>query len=399
MPSKDRIFGLDLLRAMAVLLVVFHHSLLYTTAPAWLNRFGWLGEIGVGALLVLSGYLIGQGLIKKSREGRFFQFRHLSQFYLRRWSRTFPPYYFYLFIMAALFPPLFAQLLARKEYFLFLQNFAWNVPPFYAQTWTLALLEFFYLLFPLLLILTSKLARNYLLCIAIPMAVLFFVPLALKAMHSQIETPLGFEQTFRKWVVFRLDTPIVGVAAALVQAELPLIWAWFLRHSWIGLCTLSEILIYYYLGCPGLYSNHWMQVFFYPVSALAMAPLLPFLCNWKFNRSLLGSAMSSISQTSYSLYVSHIFALTIGFCLLFMLGIPNDRWFIALPIYILLIVLITCPSYYLTEEPFIRLRESNSRSCLPALGNFASRTFITLFGGWSTAAKRPDRPLADQPPA
>jgi peptidoglycan/LPS O-acetylase OafA/YrhL len=71
MLSKDRIFGLDLLRATAVLLVIFHHSLFYLTAPGWVRSFGWVGEVGVTGLLLLSGYLIGQGLIKKSRDGRF----------------------------------------------------------------------------------------------------------------------------------------------------------------------------------------------------------------------------------------------------------------------------------------------------------------------------------------
>jgi peptidoglycan/LPS O-acetylase OafA/YrhL len=399
MPTKERIFGLDLLRATAVLLVVFHHSLILTKAPDWLSSVGWVGEIGVGALLVLSGYLIGQGLIKKTRDGRFLKLGHLGQFYMRRWLRTLPPYYFYLAVMAALFPPFIAELLTHKAYFFFLQNFAWNVSPFYAQTWTLALLEFFYFLFPLLLFVTGKFVRNYLFCLAVPMALLFFVPLALRAMHTQIETPLGFEETFRKWVVFRLDTPIIGVAAALVQSELPLLWAWFLHRTWIGLCTFCGVVLYHFFGCPYLYSNHWIQVFFYPVSALALAPLLPFLCNWKFNQSLLGTALSTVSQTSYSLYVSHIFALSIGFCLLFMLGVPHGWWFAAYPLDILLMVVITCASYYLTEEPFIRLRENNSGSLIPAFYNAFSQAFNALFGGWTFSQKRSATPLGDQPPA
>jgi len=397
MPAKDRIFGLDLLRATAVLLVVFHHSLSFTAASTSLYAYGWLGEIGVGALLVLSGYLIGQGLIKKSKEGRFSKVQHLGQFYARRWSRTFPPYFFYLFIMAALTPSFIHVLLTHKLYFFFLQNFAWDPPPFYCQTWTLALLEFFYLLFPLLLLLTSKFVRNYLVCLFIPMALLFLIPLILRALHTQIEPPDRFEETFRKWVVFRIDTPIIGVAAAVVQAELPLVWAWLLHRSWIGLCTFSSVMLYHYLGCPHLYSNHWIQVFFHPFSALMLAPLLPFLCNWKINTSIFGTMMSTISQTSYSLYVSHFFALIIGLCILTILGISSDRWLITYPVYILLIALVTCPSYYLTEEPFIRLREAKSPSYFSAIRKFASRTFSASFPPSSTGSDQPDRPLANAP--
>jgi len=397
MHSKERIFGLDLLRAMAVLLVVFHHSLSYTEVPWWVSSLGWVGEIGVGGLLVLSGYLIGQGLIKKSRDGRFSKLAHVGQFYARRWSRTFPPYYFYLLMMAALFPPFIAQLVHHKAYFLFLQNFAWDIPPFYSQTWTLALLEFFYLLFPLLLFLTSMFTRNYLVRILVPMALLLVVPLALKALHTQIETPVQFDQTFRKWVIFRLDSPIVGVAAALLQSELPLFWAWFLHRSWIGLVTVSGLVSYYALGCPYLFSNHWAQVFFYPLSALAIAPLLPFLCDWKFNRSFLGSVISSISQLSYSLYVCHFFAFILGFWLLAALGIPHDRWLIAYPIYTLFVIFFTCATYYLTEEPFIRLREGNSRSLALVLGNFMRQIFRAPLTNRDSPARTTDLPAKATP--
>jgi hypothetical protein len=81
-----------------------------------------------------------------------------------------------------------------------------------------------------------------------------------------------------------------------------------------------------------------------------------------------------------------MFALSIGFCILVMLGIPTERWYIAYPIYILLIAAVTCPSYYLTEEPFIRLREISSHSYLLARYNF-SRQLSKIF--WASPAPAP----------
>ncbi len=365
MKGKDRIFGLDFLRTVAVLLVIFHHSLSFLKAPACLYNYAWLGEIGVGALLLLSGYLIGQGLIKKCRAARFSRLSDLGDFYVRRWSRTFPPYFFFLCMMAALFPPVLNQLATHKEYFFFLQNFAWDTPPFYCQTWTLALLEFFYLLFPLLLVVAWKLTRNYVLSFAVPIVVLFFVPLTLRALHPHVESPERFGAMFRTWVIYRLDTPIVGVMAALAQVELPWLWAALLRHAWIGLSTFAGLLFYYYLGCPGLYASHLLQVVFFPLSALALAPALPWLVNWKLGAGLAGRTISSVSQASYTLYVSHFFAMIVAFCFLGVVGIST--WYLAWPVLILFIVAVTIPSYYLTEEPFIRLRESSSRSLLAPL--------------------------------
>ena len=270
-----------------------------------------------------------------------------------------------------------------------MQNFAWDVPPFYSQTWTLALLEFFYLLFPLLLVLTSKFSRNYLVCLGVPMAVLFLVPLALKALHTQIESPVEFDQTYRKWVVLRLDTPIVGVAAALLQSELPLVWVWFLHRTWIGLASLSGVVVYYLAGCPGLYASHGLQVIFYPLCALATAPLLPFLCDWKSSASLWGSIISSISQVSYSLYVSHFFAFILGMRLLVTLGVPLDRWMLAYPLYIFLACFITCGTYYLTEEPFIRLREGKSRSLIALLTDWTRSIFGITLANRATCSRIP----------
>jgi peptidoglycan/LPS O-acetylase OafA/YrhL len=370
MSSQERIFGLDLLRAVAVLLVVFHHSIYFLNPAPWVGGLGWVGEIGVGSLLVLSGYLIGLGLIRKLKQGEFHRLGHLSQFYLKRWARTLPAYYFFLGMMAALFPPIIAELIAHKEYFVFMQNFAWNTPHFYAQTWTLTLLEFFYLLFPLLLLLASKFVRHYLVCIAVPMLVLFFIPVILRSLHTEIETREGFEETFRKWIIYRLDTPIIGVVAALVYTELPLLWAWFLRHFWIGLCSFSLLVIYHYFHCPYLYSYHWLQVFFFPLSAIMLLPLLPLLCSWKSNLTLPGLVMSALSQSSYSLYVSHFFALYVGFYVTSIFAITT--WYLAAPIYLALIAVITCGGYYLTEEPFMRLREKSAPSLLQRFRRFSS---------------------------
>jgi peptidoglycan/LPS O-acetylase OafA/YrhL len=358
-PGQERIFGLDVIRTTAVLLIVFHHTFNFTHVPGWLRFFGPLGSLGAEALLVLSGYLIGHGLLKKSKEGRFSKSGHLTQFYFKRWMRTLPPYYFYLLVMAALFPPFLQQLWIHKAYFIFLQNFAWKMPSsFYAQTWTLAVLEFFYLLFPLVLLLASKIVRNYLACFLVPIALFLAVPLLVRVMHTQIESPEGFEELFRKCVIFRLDTPIAGVVLAMIEIELPWVWMWLLRHCWMGLIALGASTTYYLAKFPLLFSSHWFQVFFYPMVAVSIALMFPLLCSWKMGRSPFHRMVCAISQISYSIYVSHYFALSIGLALLIMAGVSRDHWVTAYLLFAICAGVIADLSYRLTEAPFIRLRES-----------------------------------------
>jgi len=77
--NRERQPGLDLLRALAIILVVIYHAGIFGFAlPHRLHRFGW---IGVDLFFVLSGYLIGgQLLASLARE----QSMNLPRFFSRR---------------------------------------------------------------------------------------------------------------------------------------------------------------------------------------------------------------------------------------------------------------------------------------------------------------------------
>src|SRR5437773_8290358 len=59
--NRQRQPGLDLLRALAIIIVVIYHAALFGfKLPGRVDRFGW---IGVDLFFVLSGYLIGGQLL------------------------------------------------------------------------------------------------------------------------------------------------------------------------------------------------------------------------------------------------------------------------------------------------------------------------------------------------
>ena len=93
--SDGRIFGLDVMRATAILLVVFWHSydLITELAPGFEAPF-FLD--GVDLFFVLSGYLIGGILLAHLRKEDVPWGVRLKDFWLRRFFRTpaeffFPP--------------------------------------------------------------------------------------------------------------------------------------------------------------------------------------------------------------------------------------------------------------------------------------------------------------------
>ena len=85
--GKDRLAGLDTLRAVAILAVMaFHLKSRLPDGFAVAGKFGWMG---VDLFFVLSGYLIGSQLLKPMREGRGVD---VLGFYRKRAYRILPAY-------------------------------------------------------------------------------------------------------------------------------------------------------------------------------------------------------------------------------------------------------------------------------------------------------------------
>lgn len=154
---------IDGLRAVAIVPVVLYHAGL-----SWVSG----GFVGVDVFFVISGYLITSIILAERRAGRF----SLTNFYARRIRRIFPA----LFVMmAACYPIAFAVMGPKgMEEFagsviaatLFLANvFFYDVSGYFAtaaevkpllHTWSLAVEEQFYLVFPALVLLTWRLGAR-----------------------------------------------------------------------------------------------------------------------------------------------------------------------------------------------------------------------------------------------
>lgn len=150
---------IDGLRAVAVVRVVLFHAGLKTFSG---------GYVGVDEFFVISGYLITTTLLTKVGEKRF----SIARFYERRACRILPALFL---VLAACLPFAWAWLLpADLEGFckslvavcLFASNMFFNATSGYFETttelkpllhtWSLAVEEQFYLLYPLLLVLLSR---------------------------------------------------------------------------------------------------------------------------------------------------------------------------------------------------------------------------------------------------
>jgi len=152
MEDKGYIRSLDGVRAIAIILVMTFHS--------GITRFGW---IGVQLFFVLSGFLITGILWKeKSKTGTLpFKFK---KFWVRRSLRIFPLYYAYLAVigivyLAVHFPSYFTLFIPYAV--TYTANFPLQLlhtvgNPLFNHLWSLSIEEQFYLLFPLIILLSSR---------------------------------------------------------------------------------------------------------------------------------------------------------------------------------------------------------------------------------------------------
>jgi peptidoglycan/LPS O-acetylase OafA/YrhL len=153
-----RIPELDSLRAIAALLIVGFHN--------WI-RVAFFGWVGVNLFFVLSGYLITSIILDNLHVDRF-----VLKFYMRRSLRIWPIYYLLLFVLlflneVVLRGPAGARypIDGLANYLTYTQNVQayWfgAIPPFLApswfvHTWTLAIEEQFYLIWPATVVLTGR---------------------------------------------------------------------------------------------------------------------------------------------------------------------------------------------------------------------------------------------------
>ncbi len=149
---------LDSLRAIAILAVMYTHFL---PKQYWLFNIYW-GGVGVKLFFVLSGFLITQILLKCRDSVMLNQESNqlvLRQFYIRRFLRIFPLFYVTLAVAYLINIPYIRESICWHIFFLSNVFVALENSNYYIFTyfWALAVIEQFYLIWPLLILFTPRL--------------------------------------------------------------------------------------------------------------------------------------------------------------------------------------------------------------------------------------------------
>jgi peptidoglycan/LPS O-acetylase OafA/YrhL len=306
----NRVYGLDILRAVAILTVVYLHGYAFVARYLPGGLYAALIPDGVNLFFVLSGYLIGGILLKLLAAGDFGP-REAGAFWLRRWLRTLPGYYL---LVALLFAAALLHLQAPpphlRTYLLFLQNIAWPHPGFFSEAWSLSIEEWFYLLLPAALLLSVRWIRREhreTLLLAWTIAAIVAVTLfrARVAGAHGFPDATAWDDWLRKTVACRLDAIGFGVVGAWARRRHPKIWQ---RHArllfWAGLSLLAFQQAQFMLIRNSLYLNY-VALTLAPLAALLLLPALSAI------RSGQGRAyrcVTFVSTISYPMYLVNLSA-------------------------------------------------------------------------------------------
>lgn len=357
---RQRKVGLDVVRAVAILLVLAGHFLFQyaeSISPGLLFVFG---ALGVEIFFVLSGYLIGGillGAIKAN--GNVVSPGLIGNFWYRRWMRTIPNYLLFLAVYALIEHPGFG-VRRYAAYLLFAQNLRRPMPNFFIVSWSLSVEEWFYVTLPVLIyVLYRVMGRQVRGAFLGAVLVLLLMPLVVRL---YVAPGRQWDLWARKVVVMRLDSIMWGVLIAAVERYRGPVFARLTRW-WVGLggAAIAVLAAAYLMsrlldGVSGDFIASRGDMFILPVMSVGCALVLPLASVAQSPRGALAWIAVRISLWSYSLYLCHVAVIRLVEAKLGHVGL-GLRGIIALAA----TFAVAAAVYHGFEAPILRFRDRRSK--------------------------------------
>ncbi|WP_125921801.1 acyltransferase family protein [Hymenobacter lapidarius] len=301
--DPKRNYGLDILRAVAILTVLMLHASPFI--PEIFRPFyQWFLLDGVSIFFVLSGFLIG-GILLRTLETKPATMVVLWHFWLMRWFRTVPPYFFALFILIILVNPqnLLHMLWEWKRMFLFVQNFASPPPPIYTEAWSLSVEEWFYLLLGSIVVAITRISKRPKSALLLT-AIIFLVGSTSLRLNQFLLFPptdiTTWDENYRSIVVMRLDGLMYGVIGAYWMRYSSASWLSYSRQkAVVGIALLFLCVMPYSSASFGIFQS----VFSFSLTGIGTLLLLPFTTQIKSGKGIAYKFFTYTSLISYSMYL------------------------------------------------------------------------------------------------
>lgn len=352
-PPVGNVPGLDVLRSLAIILVVSGHyygefsDAQGTTLAIRQFPFFYFAWTGVDLFFVLSGYLIGRQLW---RELTVRNTINIPRFLLKRGFRIWPYYFVFLAWSISISHQPISKFLPDL---FFLSNY---LPGAVAGTWSLSTEEQFYIFVPILLCAVGTFIaakRHFLVIIGLLVALPFIRYLTERAYHGELTHDVGV-----RLIQLPFHTHADGLLAGLLLS-----WVSILKPDHLRPLPFLRNLIWpMILVVMGFLLRSFDRLFGFTALALIFSGATLFVLR---DRSALQKLFNKhifylTSRLSYGMYLNHFPLLSFLVPVLVAARISNRTYvnfFIGYPLMVLASMVVAAATFILIESPFLQLRE------------------------------------------
>lgn len=358
-----RVYGLDILRAFAIIVVLYGHSRSFLAEHIDMKMYELFLFDGVTIFFVLSGFLIG-GILIKLVDSTEFSMRDLFSFWGRRWFHTVPNYFFILTIVFVLTFLIEGYWYTEIwKYYFFIQNFYNPHPYFFPEAWSLSVEEWFYILVPIIVMLFIKIMTNKkraILYVIVSIILIVSVFRLYRAIQYNCDDLVCWGNYVRNLVLTRLDSLMYGVLGAYVLYYYS---NTFFKNKNILFCLGVILLI-----IPQVYDYIYQDMFFksylsFLFTSAGVLIMLPKLYSIKGGAGYIYKILTIISLISYSMYLIN-YTLIKHYLFHFLFNIfpvlhqPNlISSYINYVLFWFSTILLSIPLYKYFEMPMTKLRD------------------------------------------
>lgn len=368
---ENRIFGLDLLRFIAIFMVLLGHSLMFIPQEYKKDVFKFMLD-GVSIFFVLSGFLIGRILFQIILT-KTLDFKEIVSFWKKRWLRTIPAYTFILLVLGSatlLFVP--ENFPATwYEFLYFSQNLFRERPSFFAESWSLCIEEWFYLLTPIyFFFLVVKVNKKLAWIVTTILFFIVVITLIRYNMYSEkfahytttpdFDTRSKFKSAIEFLIFPRLDAIMFGVLGAIISLLSPNFWKSNLKYVML---LIAVILFFSFKSTLILGSTPFEMTIRGSLYSFSVLLCLPYLSNLQIAPNRLTNIITFTSVVSYSLYLVNLNVVANFIIKLGVLGgekfdaSTNPNWPVYFGLFWVLTFVIGFLNYRFIEVPFLKLRK------------------------------------------
>ena len=341
---SKRYSNIDQLRFIAALTVAMAH-LIISKQGLSLN-LEILSSISVEVFFIISGFVLAPQILKVAQSENI---NNYKIFLIRRWYRTIPLYILSLVLTSIII----GQFLSFDffKYLFFIQNFFKIVVniDYFSISWSLSVEEWFYLIFPLFLLVCIKFLKFNNQKFIIYASIVFIIIIFLLRFINIEDEEWG--SSVRRIVIYRLDSIVFGFVLYFYKDKIS--DKFFNKISLLIGIILTSIILYKILEINAFKNLILYKIIFHYIVAIwgSLVVLFFYIIDKKIENNYLIKFNLFLGKISYSIYLFHLL-------IIYIISLLNISILLTIFIFLLVQILISSLLYYYFEKPILKLRPS-----------------------------------------